>query len=116
MWRSRRPSKRVTRPVENLSAIIPAVGKSFNLDRKVQEWTVCSLWEQVIDPPFKGKTQATKIKATQTENQLLVMVQSAGVAAELQFFLEEYRDRLNRFAPQTEITIHKIQTRVGRLG
>lgn len=101
--------KRMSGEALPVSQILSAVGKNIHLDRKVQEWTVLALWDRVIDPPFQGKTRATRLKRSRQQNELVVQASHAVVAADLTFFLEEYRIRLNAFAPQTGLEIHRIR-------
>lgn len=105
--------KRLSGPAEQIAQILPAVGRQMNLDKKVQEWSVLSLWEKIIDAPFRGKTQALKIKSTGNRNSLLVKAANAAVAAELTFYLETYQNRINAFTPQTGLVIHRIEIYTG---
>lgn len=98
---------------ESLSAILPAVGKALNLDKKIQEWAVLSLWAQVVDEPFREKTRALKIRFSERRNHLLVWASNSAVAAELAFHLENYRQKLNAYGSQTGISIHRIDLHLG---
>lgn len=104
--------KRISTPVLPVSRVLASVGKSLNLDQKVQEWSVLSLWPQVVDEPFRTTSRAVRIQRQGQQNQLLVQVDNASVAAELAFHLEDYLGKIADFAPQTGIVVHRIELRV----
>jgi hypothetical protein len=93
--------------------VLPVVGKHLNLDKKVQEWSLLSLWAQIVDEPFRLKTRAFKIQRNARENILLIHASHPAVAAELSFYLEKYQNRLNGYAAETGLTVHRIELRVG---
>lgn len=107
-----RQKQRRAEEAQSVSAILPLVGRNLGLDRKVQEWSVLSLWDQVIDPAFEGKTKALKIRVNGKQNRLVVGARHSAVATELTFFTETYRTRLNTYANQTGVEIHAIDIQV----
>ena len=108
MTRHRKPTRKSSDALP-VADILASVGKTLNLDQKVQEWAVLSLWERVIDPCFQTQTRAARVRRVRNQNELVIQVASATVAAELTFSLETYRERLNVFAPQTGLTIHRLK-------
>lgn len=109
----KQPSKkRFNTGVRPLADILPVVGERLNLPRKVQEFSVLSLWPQVVEPVFQGRTQAMRIRRVDTKNHLLVRVDHSVVAAELTFHLQTVQNRLNAYAKETGIVIHHIEIRV----
>lgn len=113
MYRSHPRKKRASRPIESVSQVLPTVGRQLHLDQKVQEWSVLALWEQIVDSAFQNTTRALKIQSMGGQKQLVVLVTNHALASELTFCLEEYRDRLNGFFPQTGLKIDKIKLRMG---
>ncbi len=104
--------KRSSTGIQSVSVVLPAVGKKLNLDKKVQEWSLLSLWEQIIDEPFKKTTRAVRVKPYHLQNILMIQVESATVAAELAFYLEKYQNKINAYFLQTGLEIHRIELRV----
>ncbi len=108
----KRRRKKVSGMTQPVSDILAVVGQTLNLDKKAQEWSVLSLWEQVVDPQFKGKTKALRLKSFAQKKIMVIQAQNHSVAAELTFFAEDYRQRMNAFTPQTGITVSQIEVRI----
>lgn len=106
--RQSRKTRRRTGSLQTVSQVLPVVGEQLNLTQKIQEWSVLTLWEQVIDSVFQGKTQAVRLKKVGQNHTLLVNAANSVIATELSFFLEQYRERLNAYAPETGLFIHQI--------
>lgn len=103
-----RKSRRRVGSLQTVSQVLPVVGEQLNLTQKVQEWSVLTLWEQIIDPIFHGKTQAVRLKKMGQNHTLLVKAANSVIATELGFYLEHYRERLNAYAQETGLHIHQI--------
>ncbi len=98
---------------QSVASILPTVGRQLKLDQKVQEWAVLSLWEQIVDNPFKTRSRAVRIRSQRGQNCMTVLAANSAVASELTFYLEEYQNRLNRFAADTRLPVHRIEVKLG---
>ncbi len=102
--------------MSSVSQVLPQVGKDLRLDERAQEWAVLSLWSRIVDGPFQTTTRASRLRPKGGQNTLTVQVNSATVAAELSFYLEQYRQKLNEYQPQTGLNVQRIEIRtVSRL-
>jgi hypothetical protein len=95
----------------SVSHVLPQVGKELRLNERAQEWAVLSLWTRIIDEPFQATTRASRLRPKGGLYTLTVLVNSATVAAELSFFLEQYRQKLNEYRAETGLSVHRIEIR-----
>lgn len=103
----------------HVQKIFPEIVRQLGLERRAQEFSVLSLWEQVLaenlPPLFHQKTEAVKLKLVGDKRQLIVRVENASLASELMFHREKLQRLMNAFSPQTGITIEDIILRVGKV-
>lgn len=108
----KKPPKRPrSKQASSVADIIPTVGQRMGLNEKVSEWSVLQLWDQVVAPMFKETTQAIKLSKQGPQTKLHVRASNPTVAAQLMFSLEEYRQAINAFSPQTGIRVDRIEMR-----
>ena len=105
--------KRANSTPVTFSSVLPAVCEALRLDDKVREWTVLSLWETILDGPFRGKVPALQIKIKGGQKHLVVKAVDSTVASELTFHLESYRQKLNAYKHETGCEIDRIDLRIG---
>jgi hypothetical protein len=106
------PREKKSMEMTLFSDVLPAVGKQLNLESTVQKWAVLQLWSQVVEAPFLDQTEAYRIKTTSLETVLFVKARTAYIAQELQFQLKTILVKLNVYAPQTGMTIDRIEVKV----
>lgn len=111
MFKGKR-KKRNTGKVQSLDKILPAVGRSLNLENKIREWSLLGLWEEIVAEQFKSRTKAFCIKSTSRGNRLQVYTAYPTVASELSFYCDFYKEQLNQYSSQTGIEIAYIDLHV----
>src|SRR6478609_2981060 len=101
----------------SLGDVIPAVYQNLDMDKKVNEFAVLSLWPQaltgVLGVDIAMQTQAVKLRQAAGKMVLHVKVSSAPMASEISFYTSTLLQTLNAYAPQTGIKIDRIELRVG---
>jgi hypothetical protein len=105
--------------LSSLAQVLPGVCDGLQLDKKINELAVLALWPRQVEG-ICGKIAMENSKAVRLKKQgnrtlLMVKVQHATLASELAFHLSGLKDALNRFHPQTGITVDMIQLVVGSL-
>jgi len=105
--------------LSSLAQVLPGVCDGLQLDKKINELAVLALWPRQVEG-ICGKIAMENSKAVRLKKQgdrtlLLVKVKHATLASELAFHLGALKDTLNRFHPQTGITVDVIQLVVGSL-
>ena len=98
-----------------LEAVMPAVVQSLGLDQKVGEMALLSLWPTVVGPSLLEHTWAQRVKRTDQGVELHVKVEDAATASVLALELENIRERLNSYLPQTGVRVAAIRLRIGRV-
>lgn len=116
--RSSRKPKRVG-SLNSLADVLPGVCQNLQLDKKINEMALMALWPKQVEG-IAGKTASENSKAIQLKKQgyqttLLVRVSNAVMASELSFHVMMLKEALNKFTPQTGITVDRIQLTVGSL-
>ena len=105
--------------LSSLAQVLPGVCDGLQLDKKINELAVLALWPRQVEG-ICGKiamenSKAVRLKKQGNKTLLMVKVQHAALASELAFHLGDLKDALNRFHPQTGITVDVIQLVVGSL-
>lgn len=96
-----------------LSAVLPAVGESLKLDRKVQEITLLSVANQILREKFKDGVRAVGLGSRGKETVLWLQAESAAQSTELSFYLDEIRADINRYLPQIKIQVDACVVKIG---
>jgi hypothetical protein len=103
------------REITPLSKILPQVSRDLDLDSKVGEMALLSLWTTVVGGPLSARTRATRLLKRNGTNVLQVRVKDAATAGELSFLIDTLVSRLNSFAPQTGCRVAGIDLKIGTL-
>jgi len=108
-----------TGSLNSLAQVLPGVCDGLQLDKKINELAFLALWPRQAEG-ICGKSTAESTKAIKLKKQgekiiLLVKVAHAALASELGFQLPAMKEALNRFHPQTGISVDHIQLVVGSL-
>lgn len=113
--RTRRPGS-----LSTLADVLPGLSNSLHLEDKVHEMAVLSLWPSLVSlvagEGARHGSKASRLRRQGNQTILQVKVASAALSAELGFHLPALLEALNGYAPQTGITVHRIQLSVGSLG
>lgn len=104
--------KTMSQPTVGLSDVLPQVSALLNLEQKVQEFGVLSLWQRVVDPRFVAMTQAVGLKKIGSDRVMQVHCSHPTVASELSFNLPLYVAEINRYAHETGLKIDRINLSV----
>lgn len=115
---SRKKNKRVG-SLSTLADILPALCQDLDLDKKVNELALMALWPKQV-AGIAGQVAADHSKAVRLKKQghqttLLVRVSNAAMASELSFQVPAIKEALNKFSPQTGLTVDQIQLTVGSI-
>ncbi|MGE0199808.1 MAG: DciA family protein [Candidatus Melainabacteria bacterium] len=101
---------------DKLSDILPQVAADIRLDEKVHELSLLSLWRTVSAELLPGALQkgveAARLVRQSDRVTLEVRVEHPGLANALSMYTEPLLMALNRFTPQTGITVHALRFRV----
>lgn len=112
--REKRPGSLVA-----LSEVLPALCREIHWERKVNELAVLALWPHqtavICGSRLSEGSRATGIRQRADKTILTVRVAHATIASELSFHVSALTDALNRFSPQTGVTIDRIQLTVGEV-
>jgi hypothetical protein len=115
--RSKKPKR--TGSMALFADVLPVLYKDLKLDKKVNEFAFLALWPQavtaVLGVEIAMQTQATRLRRQAGKTTLYAKVSSAALASELGFYTTALQKTLNAYAPQTGITIQRIQLQVGSL-
>ena len=95
----------------SVSQILPEASRQMGLDRKAREWSICQLWERIAEP-FRTMTYARQVTQQGDQNILKVEVFDSVTASGLQYQLPQLMKQLNQYAPQTGMTVDKIDIQV----
>jgi hypothetical protein len=101
--------------VLRLADILPEVASLMQLDQTVARLAVTALWPEVMQRLNLAHlhSQATRLTRQGTQTLLWVRVPSAPGAALLGLQLPQVRAELNKYTPQTGVSIDAIRLRVG---
>lgn len=102
------------------SDVLPKVCQNLDLDKKVNEMALLALWPKQV-AGIAGQVAASNTKAVRLRKQgyqtiLSVTVSNAALASELSFQIPALKEALNRFTPQTGLTVDQIKLNVGTVG
>jgi hypothetical protein len=105
--------------LSSLANVLPGVCDGLQLDKKINELALMALWPKQVEG-LCGKVAADSTRAVRLKKQgyktlLMVKVSNSALASELSFQVHALKDALNRFQPQTGITVDQIQLVVGSL-
>ena len=100
--------------MQDFNSLLQMVAKNLGLDKKAQEFGLLSVWKVVVPEIYKSSTKADSVYYKGKKAYLRIKVQHPTVASELGFELEDLRQKLNRYTPQTGIHLEGIELRVGR--
>jgi hypothetical protein len=100
--------------------VLPTLYRDLEMDKKVNEFAFLALWPQVVcaavGMDIATQTQAIRLKKQGNRTILLAKVSCSALASELSFYTSTLQQALNAYAPQTGITIQRIQLSVGSVG
>jgi hypothetical protein len=92
-----------------MTGLIDIVARELGLEGLTQKLAVLSLWPQILKqvaPEFQGVTQAVRIVSKPNgEHFIQVASVDAATATAMSFYGHSFRDAINRFAPQTGVTV-----------
>lgn len=101
-----------------LADILPAISKELRLDEKAKEFSLLSVFDELLgqqfDGQFCGKARALRIQTKAGKRQLVVLTENGTVANELSFYTAQLLEQLNAFAAQTGIRLDAVQCRIGK--
>lgn len=101
----------------SLGDVLPGLYQELEMDKKVNEFALLSLWPQVLTgilgSDIAMQTQAVKLKKTAGKTVLHIKVSSAPMASEISFYTKALQDALNAYTPQTGIKVDRLELRVG---
>ena len=105
---------------QKLSDILPALCDAMKLDETVQELSVLRLWPTVLsavldDDRFRAATRATRTLDQGGRKILIVKVENAVIAGELNFARETLLTAMNAYTPQTGLRLDEIRLHVASL-
>lgn len=105
--------------LSSLANVLPGVCDGLQLDKKINEMALLALFSKQVEG-LCGKVAADGTRAMRLKKQgykmlLVVKVSNAALASELTFQVPALKEALNRFQPQTGITVDQIQLVVGSL-
>lgn len=110
-YRTRKPDRAGS--LNSLADVLPGLCQELDLENKVNELAFLRLWSSqasaLLGPETASQTKAVKLRKQGNLLTLLVKVAHPALASELGFHTEALQAALNRFEPQTRITIHRIQ-------
>jgi hypothetical protein len=101
--------------LSSLAGVLPQLCEQLDMNRKVQELSLLSVWPTLVGERYASQTRASAVKKKGARTVLYVKVASASVASELSFQSEGLKEMLNGFAPQTGIKLDAIQFSIGSL-
>jgi hypothetical protein len=114
----RRDPKRIG-SLSSLADVLPGVCEGLELDKKIHEMALLALWPKQVallaGSHAAENSRAVRLKKQGYQTILLVRVAQAALASELGFQVPALKEALNRFTPQTGLTIDHIQLTVGSL-
>jgi hypothetical protein len=105
--------------LSSLAQVLPGVCDGLQLDKKINEMALLALFpgqvEGLCGQVAAQGTRAIRLKKQGYKMLLVVKVSNAALASELTFQVPALKEALNRFQPQTGITVDQIQLVVGSL-
>jgi len=117
-------AKKSTKPkrtgsLASFAQVLPGVCDGLQLDRKINEMAFLALWPKQVEG-ICGKIAAENSRAVRLAKQgdkicLFVKVVHATLASEMGFQVPALKEALNRYQPQTGITVDQIRLEVGSL-
>jgi|GEM_PF-5107268 len=99
----------------DFNSILDTVAKNIGMDQKALEFALLQLWPLVVPEAYRTCSKAKAITHRGKAVWIRINVSSGAMATELSFEREELLDALNKYSPQTKITLAGIDIKVGKV-